>query len=136
MRSISARRVGLITLVLVLIGLFAVPVAVNAQAVAAATTSGFGAAFGYAQTIGNTSYTQAGSIGNGAAFGYANTSKSNALSATHSSGSAAAMSTAIGTPFGSTAEVIMSSIHGGSASAFAAAAGHSSVHVIPAWPWP
>lgn len=96
---------------LVMVSVLARPA--NAQVAAAATTAGFGAAFGYAQTIGPISYTQAGSIGNGAAVAAARTHWTSSLSAVISTGNAAVMASAIGTPFGSTASVQAVSFFGG-----------------------
>lgn len=111
----------------------------SAQVVASASTAGFGAAFGYAQTIGNTVYTQAGSIGNGAGFASATgagffvleynehedvfefvfVGGPTAVSAVNSGGNAAAFAQSVGTPFGSQA-FIQTSSFGGFAAAAAA----------------
>jgi len=111
----------LITLILLvgMLSLAIVPAVVNAQATATAATSGFGAAFGYAQSVGPIAYTQAGSIGNGFASGTAFTPVSSSLSSVFTSGPAAAFATSIGTPFGSNAFVQVASFFGGSASGFA-----------------
>ncbi|MBI1278538.1 MAG: hypothetical protein GC179_10465 [Anaerolineaceae bacterium] len=111
----------LITLILLvgMLSLAIVPAVVNAQATATAATSGFGAAFGYAQSIGPIAYTQAGSIGNGFASGTAFTPVSSSLSSVFTTGPAAAFATSIGTPFGSNAFVQVASFFGGSASGFA-----------------
>ena len=101
-----------------LVGMFSlaiVPMAVNAQATATAATSGFGAAFGYAQSVGPIAYTQAGSIGNGFASATSFTPVSASLSTVFTSGPAAAFATSIGTPFGSNAFVQVASFFGGSA---------------------
>jgi len=112
----------------------------NAQVVAAATTNGFGAAFGYSQTIGSIAYTQAGSIGNGTAaaaaltpghytyqydpsthhYNYVFVSGQSAESAVLSAGNAAAFAQAMGTPFGSNAFIQATSFNG-LASAYAGA---------------
>lgn len=104
----------------------------NAQVVAASQTAGFGAAFGYAQTIGSISYTQAGSIGNGVGFAAARTPGyyqhrydphyhsyryyyvpgTYAYSGAATHGNAAAFSTALGTPFGSNAYVQTAAFNG------------------------
>ena len=102
-----------------LVGMFSlaiVPMAVNAQAVATASTSGFGAAFGYAQSIGPIAYTQAGSIGDGFASATAFTPVSSSFSTVFTSGPSAAFATSIGTPFGSNAFVQVASFFGGFAS--------------------
>lgn len=110
-----------VVLLLALVALLAVaPMATNAQVSVAASTSGFGAAFGYAQTIGPIAFTQAGSIGNGAAASTAFTPYSGSLSSTFTGGPAAAFAQAIGTPFGSAATVQLSSFFGGAASGAAA----------------
>jgi len=94
----------------------------NAQVVATASSSGFGAAFAYAQRIGPFTSTQAGSIGNGSAVGIAVAPGSSAaISAVKTTGAAAAMAQAFGTPFGSSAFVQVSSFFGGTAAGFAAA---------------
>ena len=112
----------------------------SAQVVASASTAGFGAAFGYSQTIGNTVYTQAGSIGNGAGYAAATGSGlfvleyndhedvyefvfvagPTAISAVNSGGNAAAFAQSVSTPFGSQA-FIQTSSFGGFAAAAAAA---------------
>lgn len=112
----------------------------NAQVVATASTAGFGAAFGYAQTIGNVSYTQAGSIGNGSAhasarthgyyhyrynphthkYGYHHVPGSYANSATITHGNAAAFAQSVGSPFGSQAFIQANSFNGFAAAAAAA----------------
>ena len=99
-----------------MLSLAVVPMVVNAQAFASADTSGFGAAFGYAQTIGPIAYTQAGSIGNGFASADAFTPVSSADSVVFTGGPAAAFATSIGTPFGSNAFVQTASFFGGFAS--------------------
>ncbi len=114
--------------------------AASAQVVASASTAGFGAAFGYSQTIGNTVYTQAGSIGNGAGYAaatgagyyvlqyndhedyyyYDYVGGPSAVSAVNSGGNAAAFAQSVSTPFGSQA-FIQTSSFGGFAAAAAAA---------------
>lgn len=108
-------RVLLLCLLLAGVILFASKPSVSeAGSAAVASTAGFGAAFGYAQTIGPISYTQAGSIGNG--FGAAAAvvpSWSSAASLAASSGPSAAFAQSIGSPFGSAAFVQASSFWGG-----------------------
>jgi hypothetical protein len=113
--SRAAKMIGL-SFVLVLL-LAALPV--SADSTAAAATSGFGAAFGYAQNIGPVSMSQAGSIGNGAGAAVAFTPFSASTSTVMSTGASAAFAQAIGSPFGSAAWVQAVSIFGGSASGFA-----------------
>ncbi len=115
----GGRKLIALILLVGMLSLAIVPMVVNAQATAIAATSGFGAAFGYAQTIGPIAYTQAGSIGDGFASGTAFTPVSASLSSVFTSGSAAAFATSIGTPFGSNAFVQVASFFGGSASGFA-----------------
>ena len=55
----GGRKMLALLLLVGVLSLAIVPVAVHAQASATASTSGFGAAFGYAQTIGPIAYTQA-----------------------------------------------------------------------------
>jgi hypothetical protein len=107
----------------------------NAQVATSASTAGFGAAFGYAQTIGNISYTQAGTIGNGIGTAvarapgyyqhhydpyhhkhyYTYVPGTHAYSGALSTGNAASFSQALGTPFGSTAFVQTAAFNGLSA---------------------
>jgi hypothetical protein len=101
--------------------LMLVPLAVSAQVSVDASTSGFGAAFGYAQTIGPIAFTQAGSIGNGMAHADAYTPFTGAWSSTWTNGPAAAFAQSIGTPFGAAASVQLSSFFGGFANGFAGA---------------
>jgi hypothetical protein len=105
----------LLLLVAVVIGLAAVPSAepAEAQVGAVAGSSGFGAAFAYAQTIGPVAMTAAGSIGNGFAVGFAITPWSWSWSGVLTGGPAAAMAQAIGTPWGSTAATQVLSMPGG-----------------------
>lgn len=111
---------GRLLVFMAVLALLAIPVAaVNAQAAASASTSGFGAAFGYAQTIGTVSFTQAGTIGNGAAIAQAASPYGQAGSAAFSAGNASAFSAAFGSPFGATAFIQTTSFWGGSASASA-----------------
>ncbi len=111
----GGRKLLALLLLVGMLSLAIVPVAVQAQATATASTSGFGAAFGYAQSIGPIAYTQAGSIGNGFASGTAFTPVSSSLSTVFTSGPSAAFATALGTPFGSNAFVQVASFFGGSA---------------------
>lgn len=115
----GGRKLIALILLVGMLSLAIVPMVVNAGATATASTSGFGAAFGYAQSIGPIAYTQAGSIGNGFASGTAFTPVSSSLSSVFTSGPAAAFATSIGTPFGSNAFVQVASMFGGSASGFA-----------------
>lgn len=121
----TTKRAYRLLCLLVLVGvlLFATEVAPsNAQVVATASSSGFGAAFAYAQRIGPTTFTQAGSIGNGSALAIAvSPGSSAAISAVKTTGPAAAFAQAFGTPFGSSAFVQVSSFFGGTAAGFAAA---------------
>jgi len=94
-------------------------VALAQSASAEAGTSGFGAAFAYAQTIGPIAYAQSGSIGDGYSNAAAFTPSTSALTNTFTSGPAAAFAQAIGTPFGSGAFVQVASFFGGSAYGFA-----------------
>jgi hypothetical protein len=104
-----------VALVIGLLILTVQPMIVSAQSYASATTSGFGAAFAYAQTIGPISYTQAGSIGDGDASAIAITGFSSAFSNTWTSGPSAAFAQAIGSPFGSAAYIQAASFFGGMA---------------------
>ena len=117
----GGRKVLALVVLVGMLSLAVVPMVVNAQVFATASTSGFGAAFGYAQTIGPIAYTQAGSIGNGFATADAFTAVSSADSFVFTGGPAAAFATSIGTPFGSNAFVQTASFFGGFAtgSAFA-----------------
>jgi hypothetical protein len=103
-------------ILLALVLLMAAPVVSHAQTSATAASTGFGAAFGYAQTIGPLSYSQAGAIGNATANASAVTPFSFALSNVFTSGPSAAFATSIGTPFGSAAFVQLASFFGGFAS--------------------
>jgi hypothetical protein len=93
----------------------------EAQVGATATTAGFGAAFGYAQTVGVVSFSAVGSIGNGTALGWATTPTTNSLAQVITNNNAAAAAQAIGTPFGSTAWVQVISFPGGGAFGLATA---------------
>ena len=115
----GGRKLIALILLVGMLSLAIVPMVVNAQATATAASSGFGAAFGYAQSIGPIAYTQAGSIGNGFASGSAFTPSSSSLSSVFTSGPAAAFATSLGTPFGSSAFVQVASMFGGSGSGFA-----------------
>ncbi len=115
----GGRKLIALILLVGMLSLAIVPMVVNAQTTATAATSGFGAAFGYAQSIGPIAYTQAGSIGNGFASGTAFTPVSSSLSSVFTTGPSAAFATSIGTPFGSNAFVQVASFFGGSASGFA-----------------
>lgn len=112
----GGRKLLAVALLVGMLSLAIVPMVVNAQATATAATSGFGAAFGYAQEIGPIAYTQAGSIGNGFASGTVFTPTSSSLSSVFTSGPAAAFATSLGTPFGSNAFVQVASMFGGFAS--------------------
>jgi len=112
----GGRKAVALFLLVGMLSLAIVPMVVNASASATASTSGFGAAFGYAQSIGPIAYTQAGSIGNGFASGTAFTPSSTSLSSVFTTGPAAAFATSIGTPFGSNAFVQTASLLGGFAS--------------------
>ena len=120
-RNRLSTKLGICLALVLMLSLLAMPSRTNAQVFAVASTSGFGAAFGYAQTIGPISYAQAGSIGNGTAFAGAVTPFSSAFAATLTSGPAAAMSMAIGSPFGSAVQVQPVSFWGGFATAVGAA---------------
>lgn len=95
--------------------------AAHAGVVAIAKTAGFGAAFGYAQTIGGVAFSQAGSIGNGLGVGVAVTTVSGSLAAVQSGGPAAAFAQAIGSPFGQASFVQVTSFPGGFAFGFGSA---------------
>ena len=112
----GGRKVIALALLVGMLSLAIVPMVAHAQAFADASTSGFGAAFGYAQTIGPIAYTQAGSIGDGFADASAYTPVSSATSDVFTTGPAAAFATSIGTPFGSNAFVQVASFFGGFAS--------------------
>ena len=56
----GGRKVVALFLLVGMLSLAIVPMVVNAQVSATASTSGFGAAFGYAQAIRPIAYTQAG----------------------------------------------------------------------------
>ena len=112
----GGRKVLALVLLVGMLSLAIVPMVVNAQATATAATSGFGAAFGYAQSVGPIAYTQAGSIGDGFASATSFTPVSSSLSSVFTSGPSAAFATAIGTPFGSNAFVQVASFFGGFAS--------------------
>ena len=88
----------------------------TAQVYTEASTSGFGAAFGYAQTIGNVAFAQTGGIGNADANAWANTPSLYAKSGVWTGGNAAAFSAAMDTPFGSQSIVQLSSFFSGMAS--------------------
>lgn len=120
-RSRPSTKLALCLALVLMVSLLAIPSRTNAQVTATATTSGFGAAFGYAQTIGGISYAQAGSIGNGTATATGVTPWSSAFAATFTSGPAAAMSMSIGSPFGSAVNVQAVSFWGGFATAIGAA---------------
>lgn len=111
----GGRKVFALALLVGMLSLAVVPMVVNAQASATASTSGFGAAFGYAQTIGPIAYTQAGSIGNGFADASAFTPVSSSFSDVFTTGPSAAFATSLGTPFGSNAFVQVASFFGGTA---------------------
>ena len=111
----GGRKMLTLLLLVGVLSLAIIPVAVNAQASATASTSGFGAAFGYAQTVGPIAYTQAGSIGDGFASATAFTPVSTSFSTVFTTGPSAAFATSIGTPFGSNAFVQVASFFGGSA---------------------
>lgn len=92
------------------------PTVTKADTTAVAFSAGFGAAFGYAQTIGPISFAESGSIGN--AFGAAIAvvpGSSSAASLAASLGNAASFAQAIGSPFGSNAFVQTASFFGGAA---------------------
>jgi hypothetical protein len=97
------------------------PLTVDASAAVTAQTAGFGAAFGYAQSIDNVSFSAAGTIGNGMAGAAAFTPFSASTAWAASTGPGAAYSQAIGTPFGSTAWTQVASLFGGTAAGYAAA---------------
>ncbi len=115
----GGRKLIALILLVGMLSLALVPMVANAQAFATASTSGFGAAFGYAQSIGPIAYTQAGSIGDGFASATAFTPVSSSFSTVFTSGPSAAFATSIGTPFGSNAFVQVASFFGGSATGFA-----------------
>ena len=112
----GGRKMIALILLVGMLSLAIVPMVANAQAFATASTSGFGAAFGYAQSIGPIAYTQAGSIGDGFASASAFTPVSTSFSTVFTSGPSAAFATSIGTPFGSNAFVQVASFFGGFAS--------------------
>lgn len=120
-RWISRRSYQMLLLLILAALLMVVPLTASAQVSVDATTSGFGAAFGYAQTIGPLAFTQAGSIGNGTASAEAFTAFTGAWSSTWTNGPAAAFAQSIGTPFGAAASVQLSSFFGGFAHGFAGA---------------
>ncbi len=113
--GVPRRNLLLLVMLAGLLSLATVPLTVSAQVSAGASTTGFGAAFGYAQNIAGVSFTQAGSIGNGTAFGIAvsPSAGTNAFSNVLTTGPAAAFAQAIGTPFGSGAFVQVASFPGG-----------------------
>ena len=94
---------------------------VSAQVYTNASTSGFGAAFGYAQTIGDVAYVQTGGIGTADAGAWATTPYSMADSTIWTTGNAAGFSAAIGSPFGSQAMVQLASFIDGMAMGTASA---------------
>lgn len=112
----GGRKTLMLVLLVGMLSLAVVPLVARAQVSATASTAGFGAAFGYAQTIGPIAYTQAGSIGNGFADAAAFTPFSSATSDVFTGGPAAAFATSIGTPFGSNAYVQVASFFSGFAS--------------------
>lgn len=112
----GGRKLIALALLVGVLSLAIVPMVVNAQASATASTSGFGAAFGYAQSVGPIAYTQAGSIGDGFASATSFTPVSSSLSSVFTSGPAAAFATSLGTPFGSSAFVQVASMFSGFAS--------------------
>ena len=118
-KFLAGRAIRMLLLCLALVGLLtfaARPSTVKAGSGAFASTAGFGAAFGYAQTIGAVSFTQAGSIANGVGSGTASVPGfSSAGSMASSAGPSAAFAQAIGSPFGSAAFVQATSFFGGSA---------------------
>lgn len=87
----------------------------TAQVSTSASTSGFGAAVSYAQTIGNVAYVQTAGIGNADASAWAMTAVTFAESNIWTSGNAAAFSGAMATPFGSQAFVQLASFFDGMA---------------------
>jgi len=111
-------------LLLVILGLLlaVVPQAVVAQneAIASASSAGFGAAFGYAASIGPIAYSSVGSIGTGtgAAFALA-PGGITAFSDVWSSGAAAAFAGSLASPFGAEAKVLTSAMWGSSAAGLA-----------------
>lgn len=109
--------------ILIVVTLFALLAlqTVNAQTTTHASTSGFGAAFGYAQTIGNISYVQTGGIGNADANAWAMTAVTSADSGIWTGGNAAGFSSALATPFGNQSFVQLASFFGGMASGSATA---------------
>jgi hypothetical protein len=122
MNGLLSRRIYRVlpVLVLMLILVFALQPAQGNVSVSA-SSSGFGAAFGYAQTIGPISYAQAGTIGNATADASAWTAVSDAFAWAGSNGIAASFAQAMGTPFGSASFVQVASL-AGSAHAMAGAA--------------
>ncbi len=112
-RVLKVGRRGLLVLaVLSLLAFSIAPQLALAQhaAAATATSSGFGAAFGYAASIGNTAFTNAGSIGNGAAAALALAPGGiSAGSTVFSFGSASVMAASIANPFGAMAQVLTTS---------------------------
>jgi hypothetical protein len=112
-------KVFFVAIVVVMLLLTIQPV--MAQVGTTASTSGFGAAFGYAQTIGNTAFVQTGGIGNADATAFAVTPLTFATSDVWTHGPAAAFSTAFASPFGAGAFVQTSSFFSGMAMGSAAA---------------
>lgn len=121
--GVPRRKLLLVVMLIGVLSLVIVPVTALAQVSAGATTTGFGAAFGYAQNIAGVSFTQAGSIGTGTAFGLAlaPAAGTGSFSNVFTTGPAAAFAQAIGTPFGSSAFVQVASLPGGFATGFASA---------------
>jgi hypothetical protein len=118
----SRRRISFLILAC-LVFVTILPLTAHGQVSAFAETSGFGAAFGYAQNIGGLSYTVAGTIGNGHAGAEARSPFAGTFSMSEAAslGNGSAFATALGTPFGSTAWTQVSSLNGGWAGGFATA---------------
>lgn len=114
----SVRSVRIILLLALLGILVVMPLAALAQnsAEASAASAGFGAAFGYAASIGSTVYSSTGSIGTG--WGEAVAWGPGLLlagSEVATNGAAASFAGSLASPFGSMAQVLTNSMFGGSA---------------------
>jgi hypothetical protein len=118
--SVLRRAALLLTLVAMML-VIALPQVANAQVNVVAGTAGFGAALAYGQSVGPVAFTQASSMGNGFAGATAITPFSAAGSFVQTTGPGIAFAQAIGTPFGSSAFVQVSSLPGGTAFGAAAA---------------
>lgn len=117
--NVFSARIGRIILLLALLGVLTVmPLAALAQnsAEASAATAGFGAAFGYAASIGPVAYSSTGSIGTGWADATAwGPGMIMAGSGVATSGPAASFAGSLASPFGAMAQVLTSAMWGGNA---------------------